>query len=102
MLQLLQRKREELTQVSTVKTQHLPGSEGGGGIGCASAVLEVGPACAAGGGGPEEEEEAGWAAGADPLLVAAPATLEGGSYCVVACTPSRSGMEESCRVEQRQ
>ena len=40
-------------------------------------MLGVGPACDTGGGGPEE---VGCAAGAAPVLAAAPATLEGGSY----------------------
>ena len=42
----------------------------------------------------EEEEEGGGAEWAP-----AEATASGGWYCSVACTPSRAGIEDSCKCE---
>ena len=68
---------------------------GGGGTGppdCAMSCAGGGGAEEEGGGGPTSGWLGGWA---EPDVVPVEETAAGGSYCVVACTPSRSGMEES-------
>ena len=71
----------------------------GGGIGCSSLAVS------AAGGGAMVVVEGGGApccddAGAD--VAPAEVTASGGWYCCVACTPSRSGMEDSwCERDER-